>query len=328
MADFVLPPSLIANLADWTLIDYSGMQQSPFSGAARTLDRGQRWQAHYQFHDLKDDNRAVLSALMASIRGKSGRMWIADPTYVQRGSFPATELLTNGSFAAGATGWTLTGSGWVNGFNRAVILMTAGAGNVTLSQPVSLTVGAAYAMRSCLIDGYLSTAATLGVQVADSGVSYSSLGLARGLITASGIATSGGTGSQYAIHMTAGATAGMQVISTYASLRRCALAINPAGLTYGTSIPCDALPVSVAGLLRAGDRFAINGEMKTCTFDLNADASGGSILYFEPSLRKIVPDNCPIIIGQPMMKGILMNDAMQVTRPGLFSDFDFTFVEA
>ena len=68
--DFVLPPSVVPNQADWSLLDYSGVQTSVLSGATRTVSRGQRWQAHLQWHDLVDDDRASLSAIMALMRGK------------------------------------------------------------------------------------------------------------------------------------------------------------------------------------------------------------------------------------------------------------------
>jgi hypothetical protein len=116
----------------------------------------------------------------------------------------------------------------------------------------------------------------------------------------------------------------------YASLRRCALAVNPGATTYYASLPIDTLPNSTQGLLRAGDRVEINGEMKTVTFDLNSDGSGAGLLMFEPALRKLVPDNAPIIIGEPLMRGVLASDIVQASRPGtsLFSDFDLTFIEA
>ena len=328
--EYVLPPSLVANQADWTLIDFTGIQQSPLSGAIRTVSRGQRWQAHLQFHDLITDDRACLAALIAVIRGKSNRMWIADPTYKQRGSFPAPELLINGSFMQGLTGWNVAGSGTANAFNRQLSLATNDTAATSVYQAVNLVNGVAYALRSLIIDGPTTGPLSMGVQMADPGHTFPQMGLSRGLITAVGICLAGGAANQQVLNVAAGGglAAGMIALMTYTSLRRCAMVMNPSGLTYYCTIPIDTLPSSTAGLLRAGDRVEINGELKTVTFDLNSNSSGVGQLMFEPALRKLCPDNTPVIIGEPMMKGIMSQDAMQPSRPGGFSDFDFTLVEA
>jgi hypothetical protein len=332
MTDFVLSPSLVPNGAEWSLIDFSGVQQSVLSGATRTVSRGQRWQARLNWYNLIGDNRAYLSALMASLRGKSNRIWIPDPTYRQRGSFPAPELLTNGDFVNGATGWTAGGNCTLSGHNRTLRLSMIGVTAPYAYQSVSVVSGVAYAMRSCLVDAVGSGSDTLGVRMSDGSNNYDSVSSsARGLITVAGVAGASAAGNQRIIYVSSGASSGEAVFCTYASLRRCALAVNPTSLTtFYTSLPIDALPINTNGLLRAGDRVEVNGEMKSVTFDLNSDGSGAGMLFFEPALRKFVPDNAPIIIGEPMMKGIFTDGAVQVSRPGvnLLSDFDFTFVEA
>src|SRR5882672_4325216 len=258
--EYVLPPSIIANQADWTLLDFTGMQQSPLSGAIRTISRGQRWQAHLLFHDLITDDRASLAALVAVLRGKSNRIWFADPAYRQRGSFPAPELLANGSFANGAAGWSAGGSAVLNGFNRNLFVQSSGVANPGAYQSVPLVAGAAYALRACLVDGPGSAAQSLGVRLSDGTNTWPNVSTsARGLITSAAVALVSGAGLQYAALMTTPAT-GIFAMTTYASLRRCALVQNPGGTTYYTSIPIDALPPSTFGLLRAGDRVEVNGE--------------------------------------------------------------------
>jgi hypothetical protein len=174
----------------------------------------------------------------------------------------------------------------------------------------------------------LTAGLNIGVQLADTGHTYTANG--RGLVSVAAVAQSSGAANQAVINIQTGngLAGGMAAIASYASLRRCAMVVNPANATYFTTLPLDALPVSTGGLLRAGDRVEVNSEMKTVTFDLNSDGAGAGWLMFEPALRKLCPDNTPVIIGEPLMRGILSVDAMQVTRPGMFSDFDFTFVEA
>lgn len=330
MTDYVLPPSLIANEAEWSLIDFSGVQQSPLSGALRTVSRGQRWQAQLMWRNLVKEDRNTLAALMALARGKSNRVWIPDPSYHQQGSFPATEMFTNGSFVNGATSWTAGGNCTLSGFNRTLRMSITGVTAPFAYQSVSLVSGVAYALRSCIVDGVSSDTDTLGVRMTDGTNNYDNVSAsARGLITVAAVAGASGAGQQRAIYVSAGMANLEVVFSTYASLRRCAI-VNGAASAGATSIPIDALPNSTNGLLRAGDRCEIAGEMKTVTFDLNSDGSGTGTLFFEPALRKAVADNAPVIIGEPMMKGILIDGAMQNTKPGveLMSDFSFTFSEA
>lgn len=330
MVDYVLPPSIPVNQDDWQLVDYSAAQISATSGAVRTISRGQRWQVHPQWHDLIGDNRAALTAVLSALRGKSNRLWLRDGSYGQRGSFPAPELLTNGSFAAGAAGWTVNGAATLLGFNRIATLTSTSAALGSFSQQIALVSGNAYCLRACIVDGPLTPSINLGVSMNTSALAYTSFSTtARGLIQVAALVGGAGTAQpQYPLVFSNAAAAGEFAMVTYASLRRCALAVNPSALTYLSWLPIDALPVSTAGLLRAGDRVEINGEMKVVTFDLNSDSSGAGYLMFEPGLRKLVPDNSPIIIGEPMMKSVLMTDFVRPTRPGLFSDADITLVEA
>jgi hypothetical protein len=330
MTDFVLPPSLIANEAEWSLIDYTGVQQSVLSGALRTVSRGQRWQARLRFLSLTLDDRNTLAALMAAVRGKSNRIWIPDPSYRQQGSFSCPELLTDGAFKNGAASWTAGGSCTISGYNRALRMNITGGTAPSAYQNQTLTSGYAYAMRSCIIDGQNSSGNNAGVQWADGMGGFPQISTARGLITSAALTNNGGAAAQRCLYVTSGQANGQFMLVTYTSLRRCALAVNPSANVYSTILPIDALPASTNGLLRAGDRVEVNGEMKVVTFDLNSDNTGAGYLMFEPALRKLVPDNAPIICGEPMMRCVLTDGAVQNTKPGvsLMSDFDFTFAEA
>lgn len=88
------------------------------------------------------------------------------------------------------------------------------------------------------------------------------------------------------------------------------------------------LPASTSGLVAAGDRVEVNGEMKIATASLDSDAAGLGYLQFEPVLRTAPADGAAVIIGQPMGRFILTDDASWVTRPGMFSDIILNFIEA
>lgn len=95
-----------------------------------------------------------------------------------------------------------------------------------------------------------------------------------------------------------------------------------------TSLALKGLPASSTGLVLPGDRVEIAGEMKIATQSLDSDAAGRGVLYFEPAMRSAPADNAPVIIGQPMGRFILTEDASWTTRPGMFSDITLNFIEA
>lgn len=85
------------------------------------------------------------------------------------------------------------------------------------------------------------------------------------------------------------------------------------------------LPASTMSLLKAGDQVEIDKQIKFAVADLNSDSAGYGVLILDSPLARSVSDNAPIIIQKPMAKFVLMNDAEYEIRPGLISDFEFTF---
>lgn len=332
MTEFVIPPSLCANEVDWTLVDYTGAQISPLSGAVRTISRGQRWQAHLTWSNLVDEDRALFAAFMARVCGKSNRVWLADPGYQQRGSFPTQELLVNPLFD-GTTGWAPYTGATLKGNNREMQVQAPGTSSYGFLQAVNLNAAMAYCLRSIIVDGALSSAVTNRNQWSQGATSFvSPTSNLRGMYRNAGVSNAFTAWNVFPLLMTTGTpVAGSLQLCNYASMARCAMVVNPSAAIIYNSVKIDALPFSTDGLLRAGDHVEINGEFKTVTSDLNSDGIGSGWLMFEPAMRtQVVPDNSPVVIFQPMMRGYLASDAMQPSRPGptLFSDFEFTFVEA
>lgn len=92
--------------------------RSLFSGGVTTVARaGDRLRAKVSTSNASDRatsaERAILKALYGRLRGQANRLWLIDPSYRQRGSFPSQELLTNNTFANGTTGWAAS-TGWAS----------------------------------------------------------------------------------------------------------------------------------------------------------------------------------------------------------------------
>jgi hypothetical protein len=135
---------------------------------ANLTDAGQRWQATLRWQNLSKADRGQLAAFLAAMEGKANRAWLYDFGYRQRGSFPATELLTNGLFTAGTTGWTASANVALTSADnllRVTITATGGATNPAASvSGITLTNGAAYAMRGAFIHRGKGNVSTIGEQ--------------------------------------------------------------------------------------------------------------------------------------------------------------------
>jgi len=106
VTDVMLPPSVYAAECEWRIIDNTAVSMSPLNGVTNTFTRpGTRWGLRLTWQNLKGEDRARMIAAIASLRGRSNRVWLTPPDYVARGlgSFP--ELFTNADFANGTTGW-------------------------------------------------------------------------------------------------------------------------------------------------------------------------------------------------------------------------------
>lgn len=108
--ELIWPPSLRISSIDRQIIGNAGVSRSPLSGVSTTVDRsGDRWGISVTIENLSDRasyaERANATAFLAAIRNRNARVWIHDPSYVQRGSFSAPELFTNADFSNGTTGW-------------------------------------------------------------------------------------------------------------------------------------------------------------------------------------------------------------------------------
>lgn len=74
--------------------------------------------------------------------------------------------------------------------------------------------------------------------------------------------------------------------------------VQGAGQT-GSSIITDGWPINTTNIMRDGDYFTVNGELKRMTADVNSNASGVATLQFEPPTRVSPPDNAALNITNP-----------------------------
>lgn len=61
-------------------------------------------------------------------------------------------------------------------------------------------------------------------------------------------------------------------------------------------------------VLKVGDMFAVNNELKIVTVDANADVNGTATITFEPPLRSSPPDQTPLVTTKALVQMKLKDD--------------------
>lgn len=110
------------------------------------------WGMRLRYKGLSQEDRALLKSAIAASRGKGANLRVT-PGLPLRGSFAATELLANNTFASGTTGWTAARC-TLSAADRVLRLTntkSGGANNFAVSQSgLTVTQYAAYALRSMI----------------------------------------------------------------------------------------------------------------------------------------------------------------------------------
>ncbi len=88
----------------------------------------------------------------------------------------------------------------------------------------------------------------------------------------------------------------------------------------GTSLNTDGWTPSITGILKAGDYFSVNTELKQMVQDVNSDGGGASTLVFEPPIRNAPVDNADIGVSQASATMRLAGDEVlwDVDHRGLY----------
>lgn len=158
MTDFFLPPDIGIAAASPNLDANTSSFSSPTVGSTRTAERlGDRLRFQLNFTTVNDNastarQRGRMIALLMSLRGQSGRVWMTPPGATLRGSFPATEIITNNDFSNGVSNWSAGSEAALIALDRGMrvkrIANAGTGGNAYATQSVSgLTVDAPYALR-------------------------------------------------------------------------------------------------------------------------------------------------------------------------------------
>lgn len=245
MADLLLPPWLNIARLHTDYLDNTGTTRALYTAAPETTGfGGDRLKLSLEFVPTSSRQtpveRAAVRTFLARLRGRQNRAYLYDPSYRQRGSFPAPELLSNNTFANGTIGWEgfqaspTTAISVADRILRAQVIMNDGASGLVFNNisGVSLTQFAPYLARAMLLQGngdpgsivVSGTSKGSGVN----GGSSSSLASTYGLRSVAFVAQSaspyffsaGGT------NPVAGQQAGHYLSSPYTSLSRCALVDN------------------------------------------------------------------------------------------------------
>lgn len=185
-----------------------------------------RWGLRRRYRGLRSDEKAAILNCLSESRGQFN-VFRVTPHAPLRGSYPSTELLSNGTFANGTTGWT-GGAGWGQSVSDRVarLTKTIGGGGTPLYANPAVTVSqfVPYAIRFMTAAGKgTQTCALTNVGVEDIS-SYSST---SGLLTAAYVPRSTSINPGIATNDTSG-MAGDYLSVWYASVSRCALVDNGA----------------------------------------------------------------------------------------------------
>ena len=99
--------------------------------------------------------------------------------------------------------------------------------------------------------------------------------------------------------------------------------VNGASQTGGSLIT-DGWSVSQV-VLKAGDYFSVNDELKLVTADVTSDGSGNATLSFAPNLRASPADNAPLTLNTPTCIMRLIDDGQTQWRVGVDGFYEISF---
>ena len=327
MADLFWPADIVPSSMEWKIVDSTAVFNSALSGVTRTVSRpGTRLACTMNFSALSGKDRARLQSILASLRGRSNRALLYDFSYNKRGSFPTSELISNGFFTSGTTGWTPSSNGTLTSADNFLRLTVNALGtNPFFYSSVAVTNGATYAARGAFIRGK-GGITSLTTYLSDGITPVSDFSSSRNFLTTSLTFASTSAYISLGTGSSTGFAVGDFFDASYASLSRCFL-VDGAGQT-GNSINVKGLPTSTNGILLVGDWVECSGQLNMVTAPLNSDSAGLGFLQLQRPFTTAPADNAPVIINRPMGRFLLADEEVSwSSRPGVLSDFSISFVE-
>lgn len=235
--DVLIPPDIPVAEIEWRILDNTAVSTSPLNGVTTTFTRpGTRWGARLSFRNLKDRDRARLLAIIAAVRGRSGRVYFtsaADPARTGGYSFP--ELFTNADFASGVTGWSQSAAAL--SVSDRVMRITA----TSIAAPCIYQNPAVTQYAPLIVRGFAGARSRNGTFIGTSADGISNYATdAQGMVAQSWVPLSAFAGNTFPIVHNASGNAGLVgdwLDTPFVSLSRCALVDNgPNALLYSDQI--------------------------------------------------------------------------------------------
>lgn len=281
--DVLIPPDIPIAEIEWRILDNTAVSTSPLNGVTTTFTRpGTRWGARLSFRDLKDRDRARLLAILAAVRGRSGRVYFtsaADPARTGGYSFP--ELFTNADFASGVTGWSQSAAAL--SVSDRVMRITA----TSIAAPCIYQNPAVTQYAPLIVRGFAGARSRNGTFIGTSADGISNYATdAQGMVAQSWVPLSAFAGNTFPIVHNASGNAGLVgdwLDTPFVSLSRCALVDNgPNALLYSDQI-------DNAAWTKANVTITANGATApdgTTTADAIVENSATSQHYVQQSVAR------------------------------------------
>lgn len=328
MSTIVFPPSLTPAQATWELTNNVAGGSNPW-GQVQRISRGSPvWSCSFAMPTLEGEDMAIWQAFEAQAARGDVRFYMPHPEPL-RGSFDNSELLTNGDFTNGTTGWGTSGTAISAGSRLLrVEYNVPSGGGADARQDAPLEAGQAVVFVAAALPGNVA-----GVQLRldDPATSTVATTSATGpsLVVLSHLAQQTGN-YRFRLRHRSNVVQGDYVYWAFASASRCLL-VNGAAQS-GSSLNVDAGDASTNGLLKVGDMFTvmIDGvpSLHRLTRDLDTDSSGEGTLYFEPALPGSPADDAPIILRNPFCRMYIpAHNASSAYKPPMHGSFALEAVE-
>lgn len=240
MPDIVIPNTLNFARARFRLIENVGVSRALYTGRTRTSELGgDRVGCSLEAAPSMSAQRAALKAF-AIQAGRRNRVFLYDPGYRPRGSFPANEMLPNADFSRGVTGYggtTGTDLTVADGVLRMTRSVPSSPSPLTYLSVPTLAQYVPYAVRCVIRRGRVSSGTVTSgpIAVADIGQSVSTganfFTTGDGLKTAPIVTLEAGAIAQYpAWYNSTLIEPGEYVDVLYNSMSRCIYADSGANL--------------------------------------------------------------------------------------------------
>lgn len=283
MTEVLWPPDLAPSAQTWNILGNAASFVSPLNGATRTYGRpGVRMGCTITLPPINGQNRARMLALLAALKDRSNRILIPDFATAPRGSFPSAELLTNGDFGSGTTGWSLS-PGTLSASDRVLRATTVGntpSGSViSQSGPATVTQYAPYAVRGMFNGGDYS--ATVDCRLGDA-----AFGSANGFISSAPVDVSTGK-----LVTAAGVTLATSMYAGFGNYSTSTLANQYQDMSWSSLAQCILVDGSPNDALRS-DQFDNAAWTKT---ELTASANAGTAPDGTSTMDSLVESSTPSV---------------------------------